>query len=63
MDELEKVFIEEVMLFLDDLRKSDVTNMSGVAPYIVEEFDVTKQMARKLLVHWMRTFEERHKEE
>ena len=51
---------EQVNYFLDELRDSGVTNMFGAAPYIVEEFGVTRQEAKSFLVNWMQTFEERH---
>ena len=51
---------EQVNYFLDDLRESGATNMFGAAPYIVEEFGVTRQEAKDLLLNWMQTFEERH---
>jgi hypothetical protein len=34
--------------------------MFGAAPYIVEEFGVTRQEAKDLLLNWMQTFAERH---
>ena len=42
--------------FLDDLRKSGVTNMYGASPYLQEEFDLDRDDARKVLLAWMRTF-------
>ena len=51
---------EQGNYFLDELRESGATNMFGAAPYIVEEFGVTRQEARDLLLNWMQTFEERH---
>jgi len=48
---------EEVVQFLDNLRESSVTNMFGAAPYIMEEFDVDRNMARDLLKHWMENFD------
>ena len=51
---------EQVNYFLDELRDSGSTNMFGAAPYIVEEFGVTRKEARDLLLNWMQTFEERH---
>lgn len=51
---------EQVNYFLGELRDSGVTNMFGAAPYIVEEFGVTRQEAKDLLLNWMQTFEERH---
>lgn len=51
---------EKVNLFLDKLRESGVTNMFGAAPYLVEEFGVSRHEARDLLLNWMQTFKERH---
>lgn len=42
--------------FLDDLRKSGVTNMFGAVPYLTEVFDLSKDEASKILVYWMKTF-------
>jgi len=44
---------ESVFAFLDAIRESGKINMFGATPYIVEEFDITKQEARKLLKEWM----------
>lgn len=51
---------EQVNYFLDELRESGVTNMFGAAPYLVEEFGVSRTEAKNLLLTWMQTFEERH---
>ncbi len=51
---------DEVLVFLDKLRESGVTNMFGAAPYIVEEFGCNKKEAGKSLLYWMDTFAERH---
>jgi len=51
---------EQVNYFLDDLRDSGATNMFGAAPYIVEEFGVSRNEAKQLLLNWMQTFAERH---
>ena len=47
----------EVSEYLNALRESGVTNMFGAAPYIMEEFDVDRNMARDLLKHWMENFD------
>ena len=53
--------IEEKHLeYLDDLRESGVTNMFGAGIYIEKKFKVSKEVARKILKHWMMTFSERH---
>lgn len=51
---------DEHLEFLDELRESGVTNMFGATPYLVNEFFLTKQEARVVLLYWMATFTERH---
>lgn len=58
-----KYEFEKYFDFLDDLRESGVTNMFGASPYLVEEFGVDKSTAQRILIEWMRTFDERHPEE
>lgn len=65
--------LEEMLLFLDGLRATGVTNMWGAAPYLDAEFpDLAKNTKRgygssknagKVLVYWIRTFSERHPKE
>lgn len=61
---LEKIWNEnheaDYMEFLDALRESGRTNMYGAAPFLEDEFGVTRRQARAILGHWMRTYEERH---
>ena len=53
--------IEDHLLYLDELRESGVTNMFGALPFIRLQFpDLTKQEAKQVLIHWMKTFGERH---
>jgi hypothetical protein len=42
--------------FLDDLRESGDTNMFGAAPYVQEEFGVTRAEARAIVSAWMASF-------
>jgi len=51
---------ETYLTYLDRLRESGVTNMFGAAPYLVERFNVSRNDAREILMHWMKTFETRH---
>ena len=52
---------DEVFGFLDELRKSGVTNMFGAVPFILERFpNIQRQEASQLLGKWMKTFGERH---
>lgn len=54
---------EEHFEYLDRLRESGRTNMFGTAPYLVDIFDLTKSEANAILMEWMKTFSERHKEQ
>jgi hypothetical protein len=44
--------------YLNDLRDSGVTNMFGASPYLVDEFGLSKNEARKILMAWMNSFNE-----
>ena len=50
----------EVVIFLDNLRESGVTNMFGAVPYLVKEFGFDEELASAYLLEWMRNFGERH---
>jgi hypothetical protein len=45
--------------YLDELRRSGVTNMYGAGPYLEAAFDLDKKTARTVLSEWMRTFGDR----
>ena len=47
---------DEHLKFLDDMRESGDTNMFGAAPYVADEFDITKQDARKIVSYWMESY-------
>lgn len=42
--------------FLEKLRDSGVTNMFGAVQYLVDEFGITREEAKKILVSWMETY-------
>ena len=42
--------------YLEQLRKSGVTNMFGAGPYLQQEFGLTRQDARDILVKWMESY-------
>ena len=44
-------------LFLEDLRKSGVTNMYGAAPYVERFFDVTHREAVRIVADWMEHYD------
>ena len=46
--------------YLDELRESGETNMLGAAPWLQEEFGLSRKDASAALVYWMTTFGERH---
>ena len=49
--------------FLDELRESGETNMFGAAPYLVGAFALSEHEARRTLVEWIMTFDERRKDD
>jgi hypothetical protein len=53
---------DKVNVFLDSIRESGAINMFGAAPYVAEAFGVDRHEARDLVINWMETFAERHKE-
>ena len=50
-------FEKEVFNYLNELRESGVTNMFGAGSYLVDEFEISKQEASKLLSKWMDNFD------
>jgi len=42
--------------FLNDLRESGITNMWGAGKYIENEFGVSKNQAKEILLSWMKNF-------
>ena len=46
--------------YLDELRRSGVTNMYGARAYLVDEFSIEDEdFARDILTDWMNTYEAR----
>lgn len=44
--------------YLEDLKDSGVTNMFGAAPFLMEEFGLTRKEATSILGDWMRNYGE-----
>ena len=42
--------------FLDALRESGVTNMFGAVPYLIDEFGMSRNEAKEILMQWMRSY-------
>lgn len=55
-----EIVTDEMLIFLDDLRESGVTNMFGAGVYIQREFSVGPNEAQDILQYWMDTFGQRH---
>jgi hypothetical protein len=47
---------DEAFRFLGCLRESGICNMFGAAPYLEDEFKLTRYEARQLLMEWMKSF-------
>lgn len=48
--------MEKYFTYLNVLRESGVTNMFGAAPYLQNEFGLSKYEARDVLKQWMESF-------
>jgi hypothetical protein len=48
--------MKEYFAYLNVLRESGVTNMFGAAPYLQQEFGLSRHEARDVLLKWMESF-------
>ena len=46
--------------FLDMLKETGLINMFGAGSHLMDQFDLTKYEANRILTSWMETYEERH---
>jgi len=49
--------MDEYFIYLERLRRSGVTNMFGAAPYLQEEFGLSRRDARDTLTAWMNNYD------
>ena len=55
---------EEMLVYLDDLKDSAVTNMFGARPYLLDAFPkLNMAEATNVLSYWMQSYGERHPRE
>lgn len=52
---------QEVLEYLNTLRDSGVTNMFGATPYIEDEFELNMKESKRLLLLWMKNFNDEGK--
>ena len=45
--------------FLDMLRETGQINMFGAGSHLMDQFDLTKYEANRILLSWMETYEDR----
>ena len=43
-------------IYLEELRRSGVTNMYGAAPYVQQAFGVGRREAIKIVADWMKNY-------
>ena len=48
----------EVFLYLEELKESGETNMYGAHQYVMEDFEISKPLAIKLVKTWMDSYNE-----
>lgn len=46
----------EEFIYLENLRKSGVTNMYGASPYLADEFGYTRREATEILILWIENY-------
>lgn len=51
-----KACTKKMLIYLDLLRESGVTNMYGARPYLMRDFGVLETEATEILSYWMKTF-------
>lgn len=47
---------DEHLEYLDRLRESGITNMFGAGSFIEEEFNLSREDAKEILMYWMESF-------
>ena len=47
---------KKTWLYLEWLRRSGQTNMYGTVPYLMEEFWLDEEEAKKVLIDWMEKY-------
>ena len=58
MEQAKKEEYEREFKYLENLRLSGVTNMSGAAPFLATKFNISLPQAREILSQWMSRYEE-----
>jgi hypothetical protein len=58
-----EIVTDDHLEFLDDLRESGATNMFGAGAYVEQGFGLNRKEANTIVGYWMKSFEERHKED
>ena len=43
-------------IYLENLRRSGITNMFGAAPYLQNDFGLSMEEAEKILLDWMKNY-------
>lgn len=49
---------DEMLRYLNELRETNDINMFMAGPYLQEEFDLSRQQAKEVILYWMYWFEE-----
>ena len=51
-----EIVTDEHLEYLDELRESGITNMFGAAPFLEEDFCLSRADAKEILMYWMKSF-------
>ena len=47
---------DKYWIYLENLRRSGVTNMFGAVPYLMAEFGIDRKRASEILSDWMKNY-------
>ena len=48
--------LEEMLKYLESLRKTGIVNMYGASPYLEHDFCIDKRTAQAVLTYWMKNY-------
>ena len=56
-----EIVTDEHLEYLDDLRESGEINMFEAGEYIEDEFNISKDEARTIIMYWMKSFGDKNR--
>jgi len=57
-----EIVTDKMLLYLDNLRESGITNMFSASSYVEKKFSLSHKDAKDALLYWMKSFSQRYPE-